>query len=53
LQDRIGDIEKIEPETREFNLNADKKRFWLGRIKNMGDGMMNESIPLSLNYFMK
>lgn len=28
LQDKISDIGKIKPITREFNLNADKKRFW-------------------------
>ena len=51
-QDKISDIGKIQPITREFNLNADRKRFWLGRIENMDDRMMNESMPLSLNYFM-
>jgi len=51
LQDRITDIGKIKPETREFNLNADRKRFWLGRIESMDDEIMNESMPLSLNYF--
>jgi len=53
LQNRIKDIGKIKPETREFNLNADRKRFWLGRIESMNDGMMNDSVPLSLNYLMK
>jgi hypothetical protein len=33
LQNRIKDIGKVKPEIREFNLNADRKRFWLGRIK--------------------
>jgi len=51
LQDRITDIGKIKPQTREFNLNADRKRFWLGRIESMDGGIMNESIPLCLNYF--
>jgi len=53
LQNKIKDIGKIKPMTREFNLNADRKRFWLGRIENMDDVMMNESMPLSLNYFYK
>ncbi|MDH3793726.1 MAG: hypothetical protein OER78_01470 [Nitrosopumilus sp.] len=53
LQNRIKDIGKIKPETREFNLNADRKRFWLGRIESMDDGIMNESLPLSWNYFDK
>ena len=51
LQDRIPDIGKIKPITREFNLNADRKRFWLGRIENMDSGMMNESMPLTFNHF--
>ena len=51
LQNRISDIGKIKPITREFNLNADRKRFWLGRIESMADGIMNESMSLSLNYF--
>ena len=53
LQDKISEIGKIKPETREFNLNADRKRFWLGRIERMDHIIMNESIPLSLNYFIK
>jgi len=51
IQNKINDIGKIKPETREFNLNADRKRFWLGRIESMDDRMMNESMPLSLTYF--
>ena len=53
LSDSIEDIEKIKPITREFNLNADRKRFWLGRIESMDDKMMNESMPLSLIHFFK
>ena len=49
--DAISEIEIIKEETREVNLNADRKRFWLGRIESMDDEMMNESVPLSLNYF--
>ena len=51
-QDKISDIGKIKPTTREFNLNADRKRFWLGRIENINDEIMNESMPLSL-FFLK
>ena len=51
LQNKISEIGKIKPITREFNLNADRKRFWLGRVKSMDDRIMNESMPLSLNYF--
>lgn len=51
LQDKIKEIGKIKPEIREFNLNADRKRFWLGRIESMDDNMMNESMSLSLRFF--
>lgn len=50
IQNRIRDIGKIKSETREFNLNADRKRCWLGRIESMDDRMMNESVSLSLNF---
>jgi len=53
LQDKINDIGKIKSETREFNLNADRKRFWLGRIESMDDEIMNESMPLPFNYMFK
>ena len=48
IQDKISEIGKIKLMTREFNLNADRKRFWLGRIESMDDEIMNESLPLSL-----
>ena len=51
LQNRISDIGKIKSTTREFNLNADRKRFWLGRIENMGDRRVNKSMPICFNYF--
>ncbi len=51
LQNNIQDIGKIKPKIREFNLNADRKRFWLRRIESMDNRVMNESMPLSLNYF--
>ena len=48
LQNNIQDIGKIKPKIREFNLNADRKRFWLGRIESMNNRIMNESMPLPL-----
>lgn len=51
IQDKISEIGKIKPITREFNLNADRKRFWLDGIESMDDKIMNESMPLCLNYF--
>ena len=51
LQDSIKDIGKIKPIVREVNLNADKKRFWLGEIESIDSGIMNESMPISMSYF--
>jgi len=35
------------------NLNADKKRFWLGKIESIDSKIINESMPISLDYFEK
>ncbi len=53
LQDSIKDIGKIKPIIREVNLNADRKRFWLGEIESIDSKVMNESMPISMNYFDK
>jgi hypothetical protein len=53
IQDRIGDIGKIQRRIREINPNADRKRFWLGRLTSLENDQFNDSIPLSLNYFSK
>jgi len=53
IQNVISKIGIIKEETREFNLNVDRKRVWLGRVESMNDGIMNESMPLSLNLFHK
>ena len=36
---------------KEVNLNADRKRFWLGEIKSIDSRIMNDSVPLLLKYF--
>ena len=51
LQDRLKDIGKIKTFEKEINLNADKKRFWLGEIESIDSKIMNESVPISMNYF--
>lgn len=53
LQNRIKDIGKIKPQVKEINLNADRKRFWLGKVESIDDKIMNESMPLSMNVFVK
>lgn len=52
IQNKIQDIGKIRPIEREVNLNADRKRLWLGRIESI-DESFNESIALSLNFIDK
>lgn len=51
LQDNISEIGKIKVFEKEVNLNADKKRFWLGEIESIDSIIMNESVPISMNYF--
>lgn len=53
IQDKLSEIGKIKPITREVNLNADRKRFWLGRIESINQKSFNDSVPLSLNFFDK
>ncbi len=53
LQDNLSEIGKIKSITREINLNADRKRFWLGKIESVESKTMNESVPISMNYFKK
>jgi len=52
IQNKIQDIGKIRPITREVNLNADRKRLWLDKILCINDSL-NESVPLSLNFIVK
>jgi len=53
LQNRIKDIGEIRPITRLVNVNADRKRFWLGALNSIEDKVCNDSMPLSLNHFTK
>lgn len=53
IQNRIGDIGKIRPIRKLVNLNADRKRFWLGTLESIEDRLSNDSVPISLNHFGK
>ena len=53
IQNRIQDIGKIKPVKKMVNLNADRKRLWLGTLKAVDDGQYNDSLSLSLNHFTK
>jgi len=35
------------------NLNADRKRMWFEDLKDINDGRMIDSLPISMNYFEK
>lgn len=53
LQDSVDNVGKFSEIERELNLNADKKRLWFERLENIDSKFMNESIPISMSYFMK
>ena len=36
-----------------MNLNADRKRMWFEDLKNINDGIMIDSMPISMNHFEK
>jgi hypothetical protein len=51
VQNDIEGIGKFSEMTRQIDLNADKKRTWLGTITNMGEKILNYSIPITANHF--
>jgi len=52
IQNKIYEVGIIKPKTKEVNLNGDRKRLWMGKLKSMDDEIMNDSMPLLLNYFV-
>lgn len=53
LQDSINEIGKIKTFEREIDLNADRKRLWLEDLESVDSNTMNESMPVSLSYFLQ
>lgn len=51
ISNQIDEIGRLKEETREVNLNADDKRFWLGRLENINDEKINKSTSLNPEYF--
>jgi len=51
LTDSISDIGKFKTVERLVNLNADRKRIWFEELRDVNDGKMINSVPISLNYF--
>jgi len=53
LSDNISDIGKFNVIERLVDLNADRKRLWFDRLIDINDGMMIDSMSISMNYFDK
>jgi hypothetical protein len=53
IQNNIADIGKIATVTKNVNLNADRKRLWLGQIESINQKYYNDSVPISLNFVTK
>lgn len=53
LSNSLGDIGKFSTVQRLVNLNADRKRMWFEDLKDINDGKMIDSLPISMNYFKK
>jgi len=52
LSDSINEIGKFKTVERLVNLNANRKRMWFEELVDVNDGVMIDSMPISLN-FMK
>ncbi|MDH5417410.1 MAG: hypothetical protein OEW86_05390 [Nitrosopumilus sp.] len=48
--DSIGKFKTVE---RMVNLNADRKRLWFEELKNVNDGKLIDSMPISMNFTNK
>ncbi|OLB91883.1 MAG: DNA polymerase [Thaumarchaeota archaeon 13_1_40CM_38_12] len=53
LSDSISEIGKFKTVERLVNLNADRKRMWFEQLKDINDGKMIDSTPISMNHFRK
>jgi len=53
LSDSISDIGKFNVIERLVDLNADRKRLWFEKLTDINDGIMIDSMPISLNHFEK
>jgi hypothetical protein len=53
LSNSLEDIGKFSTVKRLVNLNADKKRMWFEDLKDINDGRIIDSLPISMSYFKK
>jgi len=52
ISNKIGDIGKFKIYEKQVNLNADRKRMWMGELDGINN-KSNKSIPLSFNHFTR
>jgi len=50
LSDSIEQIGKFKTVERLVNLNADRKRMWFEELRDVNDGVMIDSLPISMNF---
>ena len=53
ILNKIPEIGYLRIKIRQIDPNADRKRFWLGKIESIDSKTINESTPISLNHFKK
>lgn len=53
MNNSLGEIGKFSTVQRWVNLNADTKRMWFEDLKDVNDGKIIDSLPISLNYFKR
>ena len=53
LSNNISDIGKFNVIERLVDLNADRKRLWFEKLTDVNDGIMIDSMPISLNFVEK
>lgn len=51
LTNSVDQIGKFQTVKRLVNLNADRKRMWFEDLRDINDGKMIDSLPISLSYF--
>lgn len=49
----LSEISKIKKIVKWFDLNVDRKRMRFEDLKDINDGKMIDSLPISMNYFKK
>lgn len=51
IRNQLSEVGRIKPIIREINLNADRKRFWLGELVSVDQEIFNDSMPSCPSHF--